>query len=113
MWWSFIFAVHSNFTYDFFYLGFFSLIFTIHRTVGEGRSHLFNTSLPLYPALQTLKDISRAITAESLPTHGSRTIAQGKLPSNPNSAHNPKPNPEPKVGAVVRTPPTYSWQLDS
>ena len=38
----------------FFYLGFLSRTFTIHRTVGEGGGYLFNSSLPFPPALQTL-----------------------------------------------------------
>ena len=39
----------------FFYLGFLSLAFTIHRTVGEGGGYLFNSSLLLPPASQTLR----------------------------------------------------------
>ena len=39
----------------FFYLGFLSRSFTIHRTVGEGGGYLFNSSLPLPPASQTLR----------------------------------------------------------
>ena len=39
----------------FFYLGFLSRTFTNHRTAGEGRGHFFNSSLPLSPALQTLR----------------------------------------------------------
>ena len=34
-------------------LGFLSRTFTIHRTAGEGRGYLFNSSLPLPPASQT------------------------------------------------------------
>ena len=45
----------------FFYLGFHSRKFTIHRTAGEGGDFLFNSSLPLLPALQT--------TAGSSPLH--------------------------------------------
>ena len=45
--------------YDFFfffsYLGFLSRTFTIHRTAGEGGGYLFNSSLPLPPASQTLR----------------------------------------------------------
>ena len=50
--------------YYFFYLGFLSRTFTIHRTVGEGGGHLFNSSPSLPLASQT---ISRAITGESSP----------------------------------------------
>ena len=39
----------------FFYLGFLSGTFTIHRTAGERGGHLFNSSLPLPPASQTLR----------------------------------------------------------
>ena len=39
----------------FFYLGFLSRTFTIHRTAGEGGGYLFNSSLPLSPASQTLR----------------------------------------------------------
>ena len=38
-----------------FYLGFLSRTFTNHRTAGEGGGHFFNSSLPLPPALQTLR----------------------------------------------------------
>ena len=44
--------------YDLFffsYLGFLSRTFTIHRTAGEGGGYLFNSSLPLPPASQTLR----------------------------------------------------------
>ena len=39
----------------FFYLGFLSRTFTIHRTVGERGGYLFNSSLPVPPASQTLR----------------------------------------------------------
>ena len=39
----------------FFYLGFPSRTFTNHRTTGEEGGHLFNFSLPLPPAWQTLR----------------------------------------------------------
>ena len=39
----------------FFYLGFLSRTFTIHRTAGEGGGYLFNSSLPLPPTSETLK----------------------------------------------------------
>ena len=48
-----------------FYQCFLSWTFTIHRTVGERGGHLFNSFLPLPPALHL--DISRVITAESSP----------------------------------------------
>ena len=53
----------------FFYVCFLSPIFPIHRTAGEGRGHLFNFSLPLPPASETLRHISRAITAENSGLH--------------------------------------------
>ena len=54
--------------YLFFYLGFLSGTFTIHRTAGEGGDRLFKPSLPLPHASQTLRlDISRLITEESSP----------------------------------------------
>ena len=37
----------------FFYLGFLSRTFTIHRTSGEGGAYLFDSSVTLPPALQT------------------------------------------------------------
>ena len=40
---------------SFFHLGFLSETFTIHRAVGERRDNLFNSSLPLPPASQTLR----------------------------------------------------------
>ena len=39
----------------FFYLGFLSRIFTIQRTAWEWGGYLFNSSLPLLPASQTLR----------------------------------------------------------
>ena len=39
----------------FFYLGFLSRTFTTHRIAGEGGGYLFNSSLPLPPASQTLR----------------------------------------------------------
>ena len=39
----------------FFYVGFLSRTFTIHRTAGKGRGHFINSSLPLPPASQTLR----------------------------------------------------------
>ena len=39
----------------FFYLGFLSRIFTIHRTAGEGRGYLFIVFLPLPLPSQTLR----------------------------------------------------------
>ena len=40
----------------FFYWGFISRPFTNHRTAGEGGGHFFNSSLPIPPALQTLRN---------------------------------------------------------
>ena len=54
----------------FFYLGFLSRTFTIHRTAGEVGGYFFNSSLPLPPASQTL---AGAITAESPPLYITRT----------------------------------------
>ena len=71
---------------------------------------------PLYHFIllyKHLKILAGRLLQRAYPRTVLGQLPQGKLPSNPNSAHNPKPNPEPKVGAVVRTPPTYSWQLDS
>ena len=45
----------SIITTFFFYLGFFSRTFTIHRTVAEGGSYLFNSSLPFPLASQALR----------------------------------------------------------
>ena len=39
----------------FFYLGFLSRTFTIHRTEGEGGGYFFKSSLPIPPASQTLR----------------------------------------------------------
>ena len=55
------FHIHTNidkdviFFFFFFYLGFLSRTFTIHGTAGEGGGYLFNSSLPLPPASQTLR----------------------------------------------------------
>ena len=51
----------------FFYVGFLSQTFTIHRTAGEAAGYLFNF-YHFYPLHRHL-DISRAITAESSPLH--------------------------------------------
>ena len=48
---------------------FFHEHFMIHRTAGEGGGYLFNSSLTLPPVSQTLRYISRAITANSSPVH--------------------------------------------
>ena len=40
----------------FFYLGFLSRTFMIHRTAGEEGGYSFNFSLPLPPTSQTLRD---------------------------------------------------------
>ena len=51
----------------FFYFGFLSRTFTIHETAGEGGGYLFNSSLPLPPASQTLRhqpgDYCRELTS--------------------------------------------------
>ena len=41
--------------YIYFYVGFLSQTFTNHRTAGEGGGHFFDPSLPLPPALETLR----------------------------------------------------------
>ena len=41
--------------YLFFYLGFLSWTFTIHRTAVEGGGYFFNSSLPFSPASHTLR----------------------------------------------------------
>ena len=41
--------------YIFFYLGFLSRTFTIHRTAVEGAGYLFDSSLPLPHGSQTLR----------------------------------------------------------
>ena len=46
------------FFFFFFCLGFLSRTFTIHRTGGEGVGYLFNSSLPLPTASQTLKTLA-------------------------------------------------------
>ena len=43
-----------SYTHFFFYLGFLSRTFTIHRTAGEGGGHSINSSSLLLPASQTL-----------------------------------------------------------
>ena len=64
----------------FFYQGFLSQTLTTHRTAGEGRGYLFNSSRPLPPASHL--DINRAITTESSPMHiaGSRTRTVNHYP---------------------------------
>ena len=52
----------------FFYLGFLSWTFTIHRTAGEGGGYLFDFPYHFHPLHRHL-DISGAITAESSPLH--------------------------------------------
>ena len=44
-----------NIFFFFFYLGFLSRTFTIHGTAGEGGGYLFDSSLPLPAASQTLR----------------------------------------------------------
>ena len=51
----------------FFYLGFLSRPFTIHRTAGEVEGYFFNSSLSLSMAFHRHLDISRTITAERSP----------------------------------------------
>ena len=67
----------------FFYLGFLSRIFTIHRTAGEGGGYLFNSSLPLPPASQTHKhspgDYCREFTSNRQPLVSERKSLTTKL----------------------------------
>ena len=51
----------------FFYLHFLLQPFTNQRTAGEGRGHLFNSSLPLPPASQTLRHQSGDYCRELTP----------------------------------------------
>ena len=57
----------------FFYMGFLSKTFTIHRTAGEGVGYLFNSSLHEY------LDISRAVAAVGSPLRIARSRATGNL----------------------------------
>ena len=59
---------HIHLNYFLSYLGFLSQTFTIHRTAGEGDGYLFNSSLPLPLASQTLR-YQPAITEESSSLH--------------------------------------------
>ena len=45
--------LYNNFF--FFYMGFLTQTFMIHRTAGEGGGYLFNSSIPLSPTSQTLR----------------------------------------------------------
>ena len=49
-----IFIFFLSFFLYFFYLGFLSRTFTIHRAAGEGGGHFLNSSLPLPPASRAL-----------------------------------------------------------
>ena len=54
-------TIHLKFLKDclphfFFYLGFLSRTFMIHRTAGEGGGYLFNSFLPLPSASQTFQN---------------------------------------------------------
>ena len=64
-------ALNSAFTaslnfFFFFYLGFLSRTFIIHRTAGEGGVYFFNSSPPVLPVSQTLRhypcDYCRVLT---------------------------------------------------
>ena len=59
--------------------GFNKHTFTTHRPVGGGGGYLFNSSLSLLPASQTL-DFIRAITAENSPLHIVISRAQTRNP---------------------------------
>ena len=48
------FTLHSKNLF-FFYMGFLSQIFTIHRVAGKGGGYFFNSSLPLLSVSQTLR----------------------------------------------------------
>ena len=73
---------------SFFYLGFLSRPFTIHRTVVERGGHFFNSSLPLPPASPTLRhspsDYCRELTsAHSQQPKSNRDplVSERKLPT--------------------------------
>ena len=53
----------------FFYQGFLCQTLMIHRTAGEGRSYIFNSSLPLLPASQTFRHLLGKYCRENLPLH--------------------------------------------
>ena len=53
----------------FFYVNFLSRKFAIHRTAGEGRGYLFNSSLPFPPTLQTLRHQPGDCCRELISTH--------------------------------------------
>ena len=59
----------SNFFVFFFYLGFLSRTFIIHRTAGEGGGYLYNSSLPLPPASQILRHYPRDYWRELTSAH--------------------------------------------
>ena len=62
----------------FFYLGFLSCTFTIHRTAGEGGGSLFNSSVPLPPVSQTLRhqpgDYCRELTSAHIASSQTLTV---------------------------------------
>ena len=45
----------SKHNFFYFYMGFLSRTFTIHRTAGDGGEYLFNSSTPFPPASQTFR----------------------------------------------------------
>ena len=57
-------------SYFFFYLGFLSPTFTIRETAGEGGGYLFNSSLPLPLASQTLRHYPGDYCRELTSAHG-------------------------------------------
>ena len=61
------------FIFIYFYLGFPSRTFTIHRTAGKGRYYLFNYSLPLPPTSQALRQWVITANSSPLPMGRSRT----------------------------------------
>ena len=78
-----------------FYLSFLSQTFTIHRTAGEGRGHLFNSSLPLPPASQTRRhqpdDYCRELTSthsQHADSNRERLVSERKLLTTNNSLEN-------------------------
>ena len=76
----------QKFDVKFFYLGFLSRKFTIHRTVGEGGGYLFNSFVTLLPASFTNLDTCQVISTESSTPHiaSSRTRTENLWFTNEN-----------------------------
>ena len=70
--------VESTLKSFFFYLGFLSKTFTIHRTAGEGGGYPFNSSLPLPPSSQTLRHQPGDYCREIISTHSQQPDSSWK-----------------------------------